>query len=70
MSRRTFLKSSVAGVAGTSAIGTGLITSAPAIAQNRTELNIVSTWPRDFPELGPRRLMTVFKRISGKWDRI
>ena len=52
MSRRKFLKGSIASVAGTSAIGTGLITSAPAIAQNRTELNIVSTWPRDFPGLG------------------
>jgi len=52
MSRREFLKGSVVGVAGTSALGTGLITSAPAIAQNKTELNIVSTWPRDFPGLG------------------
>ncbi|MDC0435218.1 TRAP transporter substrate-binding protein [bacterium] len=52
MSRRKFVKNSVAGVAATSVLSTGLITSAPAIAQNRKELNIVSTWPRDFPGLG------------------
>ena len=63
MLRRKFLKSSVTGVAGTSAIGTGLITSAPAIAQNRTELNIVSTWPRDFPGLG-LSAQRLSKRIS------
>ena len=52
MSRRKFLKGGVAGVAGASTLASGLITSAPAIAQNITELNIVSTWPRDFPGLG------------------
>jgi TRAP-type mannitol/chloroaromatic compound transport system substrate-binding protein len=46
------LKDSAVSAAGISAVGTGLITAAPAIAQNKTELNIVSTWPRDFPGLG------------------
>jgi len=41
MKRRNFLKTSaVAGIA------------APAIAQDKTELVIVSSWPRDFPGLG------------------
>ena len=52
MSRRGFLKNSAVGVAGVSAATAGLITSAPAIAQNITKLTIVSTWPRDFPGLG------------------
>jgi len=52
MSRRKFLKNSALGLAGTTAAGTGIVTSAPAIAQSRTELTIVSTWPRDFPGLG------------------
>ena len=30
----------------------GLITGAPAIAQDTREMSIVSTWPRDFPGLG------------------
>ncbi len=52
MSRRVFLKEATVGIAGTSVVGASLIASAPAIAQNITELNIVSTWPRDFPGLG------------------
>jgi len=48
MERRKFLKGAAltAGAAAT----TGL--AAPAIAQARKELVIVSTWPRDFPGLG------------------
>ncbi|NMM43987.1 TRAP transporter substrate-binding protein [Rhodospirillaceae bacterium KN72] len=51
MKRRDFLK------AGTVAAGAAAITAAsnlpkPAIAQDRIEMNIVSTWPRDFPGLG------------------
>ena len=50
MKRRQFLKKAgVAGVAGT-AVATGL--AAPAIAQKRTEMVMVTSWPRDFPGLG------------------
>ncbi|MEQ9125960.1 MAG: twin-arginine translocation signal domain-containing protein, partial [Alphaproteobacteria bacterium] len=48
MERRKFLKS--AAVAGLGASATTL--AAPAIAQERKTLTIVSTWPRDFPGLG------------------
>ncbi|MFK7891806.1 MAG: twin-arginine translocation signal domain-containing protein, partial [Granulosicoccus sp.] len=67
MSRRKFLKNSAVGVAGVSTTATGLITAAPAIAQKRTELNIVSTWPRDFPGLGlgAQRLA---QRLSDMFD--
>ena len=45
MERRKFLKgAAVAGAASTLA--------APAVAQGKTEMVIVSTWPRDFPGLG------------------
>ncbi len=48
MDRRSFLKNSsvAAGVAATSVV------AAPAIVQAKTEMAIVSTWPRDFPGLG------------------
>jgi len=50
MKRRDFLKkSAVAGVGVATAAST---LSAPAIAQARKDLVIVSTWPRDFPGLG------------------
>jgi len=52
MSRRKFLTTGAAGIGAAAAAGTGLITSAPAIAQSKTKLTIVSTWPRDFPGLG------------------
>ena len=45
MDRRSFIKT--AGV-GTAAAGL----AAPAVAQGRVEMVIVSTWPRDFPGLG------------------
>ncbi len=49
MKRRDFLKTAgVAGVAG--AASTTL--STPAIAQDRIDIALVSTWPRDFPGLG------------------
>lgn len=49
MDRRSFIKR--AGVAaGATAAATTL--AAPAIAQGKKELVIVSTWPRDFPGLG------------------
>ena len=48
MKRRDLLKTGVAAALGT----TGAIVSAPAIAKSRIEINMVSTWPRDFPGLG------------------
>ncbi len=51
MSRRDFLKKgAVAGAGAVAAAGT--IISAPAIAKERIEIAMVSTWPRDFPGLG------------------
>lgn len=48
MKRRDFIKTAgIAGVAGAAAT-----IAAPAIAQGRKEMVIVSTWPRDFPGLG------------------
>ncbi len=66
MSRRKFLKTSAAGLAGASVAGTGLITSAPAIAQDKTKLTVVSTWPRDFPGLGisAQRLVARIAELS------
>ncbi|MCB2055130.1 MAG: TRAP transporter substrate-binding protein [Geminicoccaceae bacterium] len=52
MKRRAFVSS--AGLGGVAA-GAGVVASGfprPAIAQERIEMNIVSTWPRDFPGLG------------------
>ncbi len=48
MKRRDVLKG---GVAAALATGAGAV-SAPAIAQGRMEITMVSTWPRDFPGLG------------------
>ena len=45
MDRRKFLK-------GAAIAGTGAALAAPAVAQERKQLVIVSTWPRDFPGLG------------------
>ncbi len=49
MDRRKFLKNATV-AAGATAAATTL--AAPAVAQARKELTIVSTWPRDFPGLG------------------
>lgn len=48
MKRRDFLKNSgiVAGATAASALAT------PAIAQDRRELKLVTTWPKNFPGLG------------------
>lgn len=51
MSRRKFLSSSAKGLGIATAAGAGIV-SAPAIAQSKTKMTIVSTWPRDFPGLG------------------
>jgi TRAP-type mannitol/chloroaromatic compound transport system substrate-binding protein len=48
MERRQFLKVATGGAA--AATATSL--AAPAVAQERKDLVIVSTWPRDFPGLG------------------
>ncbi|MGE0565730.1 MAG: TRAP transporter substrate-binding protein [Pseudolabrys sp.] len=45
MDRRSLLKAGVAGAAATAF-------ATPALAQKRTEMAVVSTWPRDFPGLG------------------
>jgi TRAP-type mannitol/chloroaromatic compound transport system substrate-binding protein len=63
MDRRSFIKN--AGVAaGATAVST---LAAPAIAQARQEVNIVSTWPRDFPGLGVSA-QRLAKRISDLTD--
>lgn len=49
--RRIFLTKSSNGLGIATAASTGIII-APAIAQSRTKLTIVSTWPRDFPGPG------------------
>ena len=61
MKRRDFIKT---GAAATAVAGT--ITAAPAIAQSKTELTIVSTWPRDFPGLGvsAQRLVERISELS------
>ena len=48
MRRRDLLKTGVAAALGSA----GAVVSAPAIAKNRIEVNMVTTWPRDFPGLG------------------
>lgn len=48
MERRDVLKTGAAALIGT----VGAAVSAPAIAKNIIEINMVSTWPRDFPGLG------------------
>ncbi|MBS28403.1 MAG: ABC transporter substrate-binding protein [Alphaproteobacteria bacterium] len=51
MERRKFIKA--AGLAGvTGAAATASVFPKPAIAQDRIEFAMVSTWPRDFPGLG------------------
>lgn len=47
MKRRDVLKGSL-----TVLTGTGVLLPPPVIAQNRIEITMVSTWPRDFPGLG------------------
>ncbi len=63
MKRRDVLKGGVA-----AAVATGAATvSAPAISQNRIEINMVSTWPRDFPGLGTgaQRFAASLETLSG-----
>lgn len=52
MKRRDFIKGAgIAAGAGVAAAATGNL-AAPAVAQERIPMVIVSTWPRDFPGLG------------------
>ncbi len=59
MKRRKLLK----GAAGTAAATAAATVSFPAIAQQRIEVVMVSTWPRDFPGLGTGAQRTA-KRIT------
>ena len=60
MNRRSFVKGAAIG-----AVAAPLAT--PALAQERIELAIVSTWPRDFPGLGvgAQRYAQTIQDISG-----
>ena len=50
--RRSFLKgAAVAGASVTAVAAANL--AAPAIAQGKRELKMVTTWPKHFPGLGP-----------------
>ena len=48
MKRRSFMKTAATGAAGVA----GAAVAAPAISQNRQDIVMVTTWPRDFPGLG------------------
>ena len=50
MKRREFITKAGVGVA--AGVASAATLSAPAIADGHKEINIVSTWPRDFPGLG------------------
>jgi len=60
MKRRSFIKKGAAGAGAAAAAST---ISFPAIAQQRIEIVMVTTWPRDFPGLGTGA-QRVAKRIS------
>ena len=62
MDRRKIL---VGGGAAIGAAASGL--AAPAIAQGRLELKMVTTWPRDFPGLGTgaQNLANLIGELSG-----
>jgi len=65
MKRREILKKGAAGVGSVAAAAT--IVGAPAIAQERIEVAMVSTWPRDFPGLGTGA-QRFAKRLSDMTD--
>ena len=64
MKRRKFLTKAGAGAAGAAAATT---LAAPAIAQKRIEMVMVTTWPRDFPGLGTGA-QRLAKRINDATD--
>ncbi|MBO6782319.1 MAG: TRAP transporter substrate-binding protein [Alphaproteobacteria bacterium] len=64
MERRKFMKAAgLAGVAGTAAAASSF--PKPAIAQDRIEFAMVTTWPRDFPGLG-----TGAQRFAARLDEM
>ena len=65
MKRRRFLSGATQGLA-VAAVGASSLAS-PALAQGIRQLNMVTTWPRDFPGLGTgaRRLAESITRMSG-----
>ena len=64
MKRRNFIsKAGAAGVAG----ATAAAFAAPAVAQKRIDMVVVTTWPRDFPGLGTGA-QRLAKRISDMTD--
>jgi len=62
--RRDFIRKGAVGVGGVAAATT---LAAPAIAQKRIEVAMVSTWPRDFPGLGTGA-QRFAKRLSDMTD--
>ncbi|MEE8394235.1 MAG: TRAP transporter substrate-binding protein [Rhodospirillales bacterium] len=63
MKRRQFIKGAAAGFAGAAVASV----SAPAIAQGKRELKMVTTWPKNFPGLGTgaQRLADRITNMSG-----
>lgn len=67
MKRRDLLKTTASSAAAGAAVAGASLIGAPAIAQNRVEINIVTTWPRDFPGLGTGA-QRFAKRLSDMTD--
>ena len=65
MKRRDFITK--AGVAAGAGVVAASALSTPALASKKVELNIVSTWGRDFPGLGTgaQRLSKRIQEVSG-----
>ncbi len=63
--RRSFLKGAAVAGAGAAVAASSL--SAPAIAQGKRELKMVTTWPKNFPGLGTSA-ERLAKRISSASD--
>lgn len=64
MKRRDFIKKSAVGLG---AVAGATTIAAPAIAQQRIEISMVTTWPRDFPGLGTgaQRFAARLEAMSG-----
>ncbi|MBT7957121.1 MAG: TRAP transporter substrate-binding protein [Rhodospirillaceae bacterium] len=63
MKRREFITKAGTGVAAVGTVAAASTLPKPALAQKRIEMNVVSTWPRDFPGLGTGA-QRVAKRIN------